>query len=243
MNRTDFLGFPVDNTTDREVIAFVAEAIDHGEKHYIMVQNANKMYLSNRNLDLAGIIQAASIILPENAINIGMFLLGKPLKERNVGGVIMMQHMLELAHHEKLSVYLWGGRQKNLELLVQKIGEKFPGIILAGFHHGYCEESEQMLVTEYIRSVSPNFLFIGMGSPKQELLIGRFFRRFNSNIVLGVGGSFNVLAGIEKPAPAWTKYGVEWLYRSIMDPRKLKRYAVVNSFYAYRFIRYLMVKK
>ncbi len=89
-----------------------------------------------------------------------------------------------------------------------------------------------------INQVKPNILFVGLGSPKQELFIIRNMRQLIFNIAIGVGGSFNVIAGIEKPAPKWTKHGLEWLYRSFQDPKKFKRYIIINSFFIKELVKY-----
>jgi N-acetylglucosaminyldiphosphoundecaprenol N-acetyl-beta-D-mannosaminyltransferase len=242
-NRTQFIGFPVDNITLKEIITFVKETIVKNTRHYIGVQNANKMYLSEKFPDLKKAIEEASIILPENAINMGMRWLGKPLKQRNIGGVRVMEDLLQLADHNSYSIYLLGAKKSNLEILVAQIKNKYPGIEIMGFRDGYFDEQAEREIVNEISLYKPNFLFVGMGSPKQELFIYHNFEKLNANISLGVGGSFNVIAGLEKNAPKWTKYGMEWLYRSFLDTSKFKRYLIINSFFLYRFIKYLLVHK
>lgn len=241
--RTDFIGFPVDNISLPELLDFVNRAISEDSVHFIAVQNTNKMYLSARNPTLRAAIDASSVVLPENAINMGMRLLGRPLKQRNMGGVRIMEELLKLADKKHYSVYLLGALQRNLETLVERIKTEYPGIAIKGFRHGYFRLNEEASIAAEIGNLKPHFLFVGMGSPKQEMFITECSRLLRANICLGVGGSFNVLAGLEKPAPNWTKYGLEWLYRSILDPRKFKRYVIVNSFFMYRLLRYVVVRK
>jgi len=242
IRRTNFIGYPVDNLNLSDLLNFVETSISADEKHFITVQNANKMYLSKKFPVLKEAIEKSSVILPENAINMGMRWLRRPLKQRNMGGVHIMKELLEYANKNGLSVYLLGASKENLHILIQVINTKYPQIIVQGFRDGYFRSEEERLIAEDIGVKKPNFLFVGMGSPKQELFISRNLSYLNTNIMLGVGGSFNVIAGIEKPAPRWTKYGLEWIYRSFIDPRKFKRYFVINSFFIYRFIRYLIFK-
>ena len=243
IHRTEFLGYPVDNLEKSDLIDFAVRAISKNTYNFIAVQNANKIYLSDKNKELAKAISNASVILPENAINIGMRWLGKPLKQRNMGGVIMMELFLKIADANSYSIYLLGATEKNLKILNDKIKIKFPGIKILGKHHGFFTENEEEKIVEEISKVKPNFLFVGMGSPKQEIFISRYLSRLNANICMGVGGSFNVLAGIEKPVPYWAKYGLEWLFRSFQDPRKIKRYLIINSYFMYRFIKYIIFNK
>jgi len=165
------------------------------------------------------------------------------LKERNIGGVIMMEELLLLANINSLSIYLLGAIKHNLDKLVLQIKGKYPNIIITGYRDGYFDKEDEKEIVNDISIKKPNFLFVGMGSPKQELFIYYNYEKLNANISLGVGGSFNVIAGLERPAPNWTKYGLEWLFRSLIDPIKFKRYLIINSFFIYRFTKYLLLRK
>lgn len=242
IERTNFIGYPVDNITKNELLEFVINAINHNKKYFIAVQNANKMYLSKKNVSLKAAIESAKIILPENAINIGMWIIGKPLKERNIGGVHAMEELLKLANKYSYSIYLLGATNNCLDLLVKKILSEYQNIKLVGYQNGYFSLEDEPVIVEKISKLKPNFLFVGMGSPKQEIFIENNINKMNANICMGVGGSFNVIAGLEKPAPKWTKYGFEWIFRSIQDPKKISRYIKINSFYCFEFIRYYLKK-
>jgi N-acetylglucosaminyldiphosphoundecaprenol N-acetyl-beta-D-mannosaminyltransferase len=236
IERTEFLGYPVDNVTMDDILSFADEAVRGGEKHFIGVQNANKMYLSEKHKILRIGMTRASIILPENAVYMGRQLLGKPLKQRDIGGITIMERLLALAHERAYSVYLLGATQRNLESLIHALQKQYGGIHICGSRHGYFTAEEAPAIAREISRVKPNFLFIGLGSPKQELFILDNFEWLEANIMLGVGGSFNVLAGLEPVAPKWTKYGLEWLFRSLYDPKKFMRYIKINSFFIHKFI-------
>lgn len=239
IDRTDFLGYPVDSLDMRDAIAFVESAISRDTSCYIAVQNANKMYLADKHPRVANVISDAALILPENAINIGMSLLGRPLKARDVGGVRLMGALLNEANKHGWAVYFIGGTKENLDKMIARLKREFPRIAIAGNRDGYFSEGENESVVQGIAATGANLLFVGMGSPKQELFIANNLDGLNVNVAIGVGGSFNVFAGVEKPAPAWSKYGLEWLYRSFQDPKKFKRYVVVNSYFIYKLLRYV----
>lgn len=243
MFRTSFIGYPVDSVTSQEILTFVEKAIHNNEQHFIGVQNSNKMYLLDKYPEVKEILNRASVILPENSINLGMALLRESLPERNVGGVVMMERLLSFAHQRKWSAYLLGATENNLNIFVKRIRTDLQGVQIVGYRNGYFQEKETDGIVRTIAACSPKFLFVGMGSPRQELFIGRNLQRLNANICFGVGGSFNVLAGLEKPAPKWMKYGLEWLYRSIHDPHKIKRYMIVNSYFIYKLIQHVLNSK
>lgn len=242
-SRTDFLGYPVDNISKKEIIDICDRCISENTYNFFAVQNANKMYLSQKYPILKNSVAKAKIILPENAINMGMRWLNKPLKERNIGGIHIMEMLLEKANLDKSKIFLLGATQRNLEVLVTKIEEKYPNLIISGFNNGYFKKEDEQIIVNKINKAEPNYLFVGMGSPKQELFIVENLEQLKSNINLGVGGSFNVIAGLEKPAPRWTKFGMEWLYRSFQDPKKFKRYIIINTFFIKEFIKYLVSRK
>jgi N-acetylglucosaminyldiphosphoundecaprenol N-acetyl-beta-D-mannosaminyltransferase len=234
IERTDFLGYPVDNVTLDEVLTFADEAVRTGAKHFIGVQNANKMYLSEKHPSLRSGLAGASIILPENAIYMGRKLLGKPLKQRDIGGITIMRKLLQLADERSYSVYLLGAKETNLNILVSRLREQYKGLRISGCNDGYFHEKDIASVVKQISEQRPNMLFVGLGSPRQEFFILDNFEALKANIMLGVGGSFNVLAGLEPEAPRWTKYGLEWAFRSVHDPKKFFRYLKINSFFLYK---------
>ncbi len=233
----------MDNLDVDDVIRFANSTIELHKRGFIAVQNANKMYLSDRIPYLRRAISEAALVLPENAINIGMFILGKPLKARNMGGVRIMEELLRAAESRGWRVYFVGATRQNLETMISQLAVRFRQLKITGYRDGYFQDEERDQIVDSIAATHSNLLFVGMGSPKQELFIVENLAKMNVNIAMGVGGSFNVFAGIERPAPGWTKYGLEWLFRSVQDPTKLKRYMIINSHFVYRFMRYLFTRK
>ncbi len=203
------------------------------------VQNANKIYLSDKYPKLKEIMSQAALTLPENAMNIGMSLIGNRLKARNMGGVKVMEDLLGLANERGWTVYFLGATRDNLNKMITQLGQDYWNLRIVGYRDGYFQAGETEEIIREIAALRPNLLFVGMGSPKQEFFIGENITRLNANIAMGVGGSFNVFAGVEKQAPAWTKHGLEWLYRSIQDSSKLKRYLIVNSYFLYKVALHL----
>jgi len=229
--RVEFLGYPVDNLDKHEFINYVQNSILSGSKNVIAVQNANKMYLSNKYTKMKDYFKISDIILPENAINIGMHILGSSLVERNMGGVNMMAELLLLCNKYSYSVYFLGSTKYELMCLIDAVRLKYSNVKILGYHDGYFTGSEEQNIIDEIKENRPNILFIGLGSPKQEYFILEYLKILPVNIIMGVGGSFKVIGGLDKPAPRWTKYGFEWLYRSIQEPKKFKRYITVNTFF------------
>lgn len=157
-------------------------------------------------------------------------LLGRPLPER-VAGIDLFTQLLELAHRQRHSIYLLGARPDVLAALERTIAQRWPGLRLAGSHDGYFADADAPVIAEAIRASGADMVFLGMASPKKEIFLRRFQHQLGVPVLHGVGGSFDVMAGITKRAPlGWQRLGLEWAYRLVQEPRRMwKRYLVTNS--------------
>ena len=237
LNRINFFDFQVSNVNWNETYSFIKKAITNNEKHYIAVLNANKIYLARQNQWLNEYFDNSSIILPENAINIIQYLCNRPLKAWNMGGVEFMQKALNSASLNNWSIYFLGSTENELSALKEKITNNYPGIKYKKYCNGYYQNDTIKFILEDISKFKPNILFLGLGSPKQEKFIMDNFNLIDANITIGVGGSFKVIAGLDKLAPSWMKFGLEWIYRSFQDPKKFKRYIIINTFFLGAILR------
>jgi N-acetylglucosaminyldiphosphoundecaprenol N-acetyl-beta-D-mannosaminyltransferase len=165
-------------------------------------------------------------------------LLRKPLPGR-VAGVDLMQALLAAGAHERLRVYFLGAREEVVQEVVRRCGERFPGLVLAGARNGYFADSEHDAIVRTIREARPDLLFVGMPSPFKERFAHEHAQALDVPVMLGVGGSFDVLAGRIRRAPVWMqRIGMEWCWRLAMEPRKLwRRYLVSNSAFVGRLLR------
>ncbi len=146
--------------------------------------------------------------------------------------------MLELAAEQELPVYFLGAAEGVAEEAARRQTERFPGLRVAGTHHGYFTAADEAGVVQAVRESGARILLVAMGAPRQEVLLRRNRDRLGVAVGLGVGGSFDVWAGTVKRAPAWTQRArVEWLYRLARDPRRLRRQLVLPR-YAVQVIRW-----
>jgi len=154
---------------------------------------------------------------------------GQAAPER-VAGVDLMWRLLAAAGEHRLRVYFLGARREVVTALVQTARTQWPAIEIAGFRDGYFGPDDHMNIVEEIRASQPHLLFVGMPSPFKEVWCERHRERLSVPVIIGVGGSFDVLAGFIRRAPRWAQAaGLEWLWRLLMEPRKLwKRYLTTN---------------
>jgi N-acetylglucosaminyldiphosphoundecaprenol N-acetyl-beta-D-mannosaminyltransferase len=155
---------------------------------------------------------------------------GQPAPER-VAGVDLMARLLAAAGQHRLRVFFLGARREVVSKLVEQSRAKYPGLEVAGFRDGYFGPDDHTRIVEEIRASEADILFVGMPSPFKETWCERHRERLQVPVIVGVGGSFDVLAGFVKRAPRWVQSaGLEWFWRLSMEPRKLwKRYLTTNS--------------
>jgi N-acetylglucosaminyldiphosphoundecaprenol N-acetyl-beta-D-mannosaminyltransferase len=213
------------------------------------VINRCRTALVTRNRLLLGVLNAAKVVnlrkdalLRNSLIECDLLLadgqsvvwaskvLRRPLPER-IAGIDVFEQLLILAHHDARSIYLLGARPEVLERLKDRIAQRFPGLRIAGSHHGYFAAADGEKIAEDIRQSGADMLFLGMTSPKKEIFLGTFGRTLEVPILHGVGGSFDVMAGITRRAPlGWQRAGMEWAYRVLQEPRRLWwRYFSTNA--------------
>ncbi len=225
IQRIDFLGFPVDSLDMGEALQAVDGFIASGRPHQVLVTNANKLWQMKRDARLAGIGKRADLMVPEKAVVIGAALLGTPLKG-HVGGSMLAMALLPHSQQKGHSIFFLGARSAVLEVLVEKVRREYPGLRIAGACDGYFRPHRESEVLTAIRAARPDILLVAMGSPLQEYWIAEHAMELGVPVAIGVGGTFDVLAGIKKDAPVWVrKCSIEWLYRLAQDPGNLwKRY-------------------
>ena len=129
-----------------------------------------------------------------------------------------------------------------LEVVIERMGADFPGVVLAGHHHGYFGLEDETRVAHDIRDSQADVLFVAMTSPQKELFLARWSSVIDVPVCHGVGGSFDVLAGkVRRAPPRWQHMGIEWLYRILQEPRRLWcRYLVTNTLFCGMVLRELV---
>ena len=126
--------------------------------------------------------------------------------------------------YKKKSIYLVGGSNEVINSTVRKLKKEYLGIKICNFRNGFFDsENDEKILIEDIKKNKPDIIFVAMGSPKQELLMDRIQKNYKA-VYLGLGGSFDVYTGNVKRAPKWLiKNNLEWAYRLINQPIRIKR--------------------
>lgn len=162
-------------------------------------------------------------------------LVGDPLNER-VAGVDIMDNLLKVGQENKLRIFLLGAKQEIIDKLHDIAQRDYPDLVIAGSRNGYFSKHDYPEIIQQIRDSQSDILFIGMPSPFKEVWGEEHRNDFGVSVIIGVGGSFDVIAGYVSRAPLWMqKIGMEWFWRFLMEPRKMwRRYLVNNSLFIFR---------
>lgn len=173
----------------------------------------------------------SSVIIPDGiGTVIASRILKAPVKEK-IAGIELVREILIKANSERKSIYLLGAKQEVLEKCVENIKKEFPNLKVSGFHNGFFDLDNCDDIIEDVKISEPWAIFVAMGSPRQEIFINKVMDNLNTHIFMGVGGVFDVFAGELKRAPKWMlALGLEWLYRVIKEPFRIKRLTVIPKF-------------
>lgn len=206
------------------LIGGLTRRIDAGKGSFVVTANPEILMLGKFNDDMnRALLDEDTLIVPDG---IGVIKGGEAFGIRfrqRIPGVELCGELLEYANKAHRSLYLFGAEQSVLEALVSRIKREYPGISLTGYMDGYVEDKDS--VFQKITELEPDIVLVALGAPAQELLIHRFYRSDRPGIYVGVGGSFDVLSGLKKRAPAFfIKCNLEWLYRIVREPKRIKRF-------------------
>lgn len=215
-----------------QTLDIISEAISKDRHIRHVVVNAAKIVSMQNDLVLREIVNSADIINADGqAVVWASKFLGKPIKER-VAGIDLMQNLIKLALDNKHKIFFLGAKEEIVTKVVETYGEYYSMDIIAGYRNGYFAKSEEKEIAKEIQKSGAEILFVAISSPKKENFLFENKKLLSKvNFVMGVGGSFDVIAGKVKRAPFWMqKAGLEWLFRVVQEPKRMwKRYLFGNT--------------
>lgn len=244
----NILGIRIDSISKKEALGKIQAFLTYGQ-HSIFTPNPEMLVAAHKDDHFRGVLNAGSLNICDGS---GIqFFLQKPIER--IPGVDFMADICKLAEREGKSIYLLGaGKTGGPDLAVKRLKEQFPDIHIAGFHSGpsitsieegimqFESKEENRAIVEKIRRAAPDILFVAFGHKKQEEWIAGFLESLPSvRIAMGVGGAFDFIAGVSNRAPQWMRTrGIEWVYRLILEPKRIGRIWNAIIVFPYRFFRY-----
>ncbi len=220
----NLLGVPVAAVTMEEALDILEGFISERRTHLVVTSDASSIVRAQEDEEFRRIVQNADLVTPDGiGVVWGARLLGLPVYQR-VPGVELMAKLCERAAQKGWKVFLLGAKPGVAEKAAKNLQARYQGLKIVGTHHGYFTPEEEPQVIAKIKEAQPDILFVAFGIPKQEKWIARHIDELQVPICIGVGGSFDVYAGVVKRAPDWVqRLCLEWLYRTIKEPRRLPR--------------------
>lgn len=229
--RIELLGSQLNCLTMRETLTVIDEIIQKRIPTQHVVINASKINLMSKEEQLREIVNECPLINADgqSVVWAGRFL-GFSIPER-VTGIDLFTQLVKKAANEGLRLYYFGSEEEVVQEVVRLHQKQYPNLIVAGFRNGYFKEEESTEIVKEIRQSKADILFVAFSSPKKEYWIHQYKEQLNIPFMMGVGGSFDVVAGKTKRASIWMqKVGLEWFYRLIQEPKRMfSRYAKGNT--------------
>ena len=210
--RAKLLGFDIDTYT-------FDEAIEYAKTISGQVVTINPEMMSNP--EMIEIVNNSELVIPDGiGVQIGLKIIGQNVCR--IPGVQFAFKMLEECAKSGQSVALVGAKPEVMQLACEKLKEQIPNLNIIYAQDGYFKDDERVL--NELKEKSPRLILCALGSPKQEFFIRDAKKIMPNSLFIGVGGSFDVWSGCVQRAPEiWQKLGLEWLYRTIKEPKRFKR--------------------
>ena len=217
-------GCHIDALTMKESLERVERFIQSGRPHQHVVVNVNKVIMADKDENLRNIINSCDLINCDGMPLVwASRLLGKPLPER-VAGIDLFVALVERAAQKGWKVFFLGAKEEIVSKMLEIFTSRHPELQIAGYRNGYWTQEEESSIAEKIALSKPDILFVAISSPKKEYFLNKYQDMMNVPFTMGVGGSFDVVAGLTRRAPEWMqKSGLEWFFRFLQEPRRMFR--------------------
>jgi N-acetylglucosaminyldiphosphoundecaprenol N-acetyl-beta-D-mannosaminyltransferase len=237
-----FLNTYYHNLSMSETLELIKNAIDNKNQIQHSVINAAKIVALQNDLELRKSVNSSDLInIDGQAVLWAAKFLNKPTKER-VSGIDLMVNLVEIAYQNNYRIYLLGAKQNVVEAIANLYTKKYGKNLISGYRNGYFSKEQEVDIVNDITNSKADILFVAITSPKKENFLHKYKNELrNVGFIMGVGGSFDVIAGITKRAPIWMqKSGLEWFFRLIQEPERMwKRYLFGNL----NFIKLILTNK
>ncbi len=235
----------LDNVSMQETLTAIENFIAAGKPSYITNANVDIVVRCHRDPEFAQYYREGDLSVADGVpLMWAGRLLGTPLKEK-VSGSDLVPKVCELANRKGYKLFFLGGRPGAAQAAKERLQEILKDLKVVGTYappFGFeNDEAELENIARMIKEARPDILFVGLGAPKQERWIKRYYRELDVPVSMGVGVTFEFISGMVKRAPKWMQsVGLEWFWRLIMEPRRLwKRYLVDDV----QFFRLLLRQK
>jgi len=214
-----------------QAVERISDLIAEGKPSMVATANAEMLLRATHDDELKSILNAANLVVPDGAGTVWAARhLGKHMPER-VAGADLVQELMKLAPARAWKFYLFGSSPGIADKAKVKAEKLYPGIQIVGTRNGYFKPEDEPEIVAQIKSARPDVLLAALGVPKQEKWIAAHMNDLNVPVSIGVGGTFDVMAGVVKRAPLWMQRArLEWLFRAMLQPSRAGRLLALPKF-------------
>ena len=229
--RVKILGVKVDAVTMPQAVERVINLIDAGKPSIVATANAEMLLRATHDDELKTILNAAALVVPDGAGTVWAARhLGHSMPER-VAGFDLVQELMKIAPTHDFKFFLFGAAPGIADKAKLKAETLYPGIKIVGTRNGYFKPEDEPDIIDQIKSSRPDILLAALGVPKQEKWLFKYKDELKIPVSIGVGGTFDVMAGVVKRAPLWMqKARLEWLFRAMLQPSRAGRLLALPKF-------------
>ena len=215
-NLVKIQGFDVDSFTFEQAVDWAYSK--HGQ---IVTINPEMISAAQKNSDFAEIINSAELVVADGiGVEIGLKILG--YKVKRIAGIDLGKALIEKFTASGKSVAMIGAKPGVVDSAIENLSKEYQNLNVVYSHDGYFDNDEDII--ESVISANPDLILVALGSPKQEFFIHNLKEKLPNSTLIGLGGSFDVWAGVVERAPIiYQKLGLEWLYRTLKEPKRFKR--------------------
>lgn len=242
INRVDIIGVPISAVNMESCIYAIFDDFNIIKGQYICVSNVHTTVMAHDD-PLYYKAQTESFMSVPDGKPLSVLGRKKFPEMDRVTGPDLMRRIFEESKNKELRHFFYGNTKENLDIFINYLKKEYPWLIISGYEpsvfRDMSSDEEDMLALR-INDSKPDFVWVALGAPRQELFCNRMKGKIYG-LMVGVGGAFNVISGIVPEAPDWIKNcGLEWFFRLIQEPKRLfKRYTITNT----KFLFYLVTKK
>lgn len=230
-NRIAVLDVLIDVVTMEEAVRTVEEFILEKKTHLVVTPNAEIIMMAQHDKHLAEIISNADLVVPDGAGVVWAAHYNGDIMPERVAGYDLVQNLLAKASTQKYRIYMLGGAPGIAQQAKSMAEKRYPGLQIVGIRNGFFTKSDESEIISNIKSSCPDILLVALGVPRQEKWLSEHIKQIGAPVAIGVGGTFDVMAGIVKRAPLWMqKAKLEWLYRLVSEPKRAIRMLALPRF-------------
>ncbi|HXX64023.1 MAG TPA: WecB/TagA/CpsF family glycosyltransferase [Bacteroidota bacterium] len=227
----NILGVRIHNISLSETLGALEEMALSGRPHHVMTVNPEFIMIAQENREFRDVLSRTALSLPDGiGVLLAARIFGSPLKER-VAGVDTVRQFARIAAERNIRIFLLGAAPGVAEEVARRLQAENPGLQIAGTYAGSPDSKEEEEICRKIEAARPHVLLVAYGPPRQDLWIARTADRLKIPVAIGVGGTFDFIAGVVTRAPVWMqKSGLEWLFRLAQEPSRWRRMLTLPRF-------------